>query len=145
MRLRSFIIAVTAIAVVTVTGCSSSSKSSSGTTTTLRTVCTELSDLKASVAALTNPQVLTEGKNGIQAALDAVKADLDRVAAAAGANYKPQVDAVKSSVSDLQTAVDNLGNGNPPTNIQAVGTAIASVGATAATLITALQAGCPST
>ena len=31
MRLRSFIIAVTVIAVVTVTGCSSSSKSSSGT------------------------------------------------------------------------------------------------------------------
>ena len=145
MRLKSFIIAATVIAVVTVTGCSSSSKSSSATTTTLRTVCTELADLKGSVAALTNPQVLTEGKDGIQAALDAVKADLDRVAAAAGAKYKTQVDTVKSSVNDLQTAVDNLGNGNATTNIQAVGTAIASVNATAATLITALQAGCPST
>ncbi len=144
MRLKSFI-AGTAIAVVAVTGCGSSSKSSSGTTTTVVSVCAARADLRTSVAALANPQLLTGGKAGIQTALDAVKTNLNSVASAARASSKPQVDAVKSSVNDLQTAVGNLGNGNATTNLQAVGTAIASVGSTTATLVTALQAGCPST
>ena len=109
-----------------------------------QSVCTARSDLKSSVTALTNPALLTGGKAGIQAALDTVKTNLDAVASSAKSVYTPQVDAVKSAVNDLETALSKFGSGSLTSNLQAAGTAIASVGTTAAALIATLQAECPS-
>ncbi len=146
MKLRS-LIAVGAMAAMAVAGCSSSSKSSSSTSTTAAAgkaaVCTARASLKDSVQALANPAVLTGGKSGVQSALDTVKTNLDAVSSAAGDTYKPQVEAVKSAVSGLQTAVSNIGSGSPTQTLQAVGTAITKVGTTSATLVTTLKTACP--
>ena len=99
---------------------------------------------KDSVAALANPVLLAGGKAGIQSALDTVKTNLDAVGTSAGQVYKPKVDAMKSAVNDLETAVSNIGSGSPTQTLQAVGTAIAKVGTTSAALVTTLKTACPS-
>jgi archaellin len=150
MQVKVLVAACAIVAMIGV-GCSSSSKSSStssNTTTTVGSgkepVCVARANLKKSVTALADPSLLTSGKSGIQSALDTVKTDLDAVATSAGDVYKPDADAVRSAVDDLQTAVSNLGDGSATQNLQAVGTAITKVGSTAATLISSLQAACPS-
>jgi hypothetical protein len=100
--------------------------------------------LKSSVTALADPALLTGGKAGIRAALDSVKTNLDGVASSAKGVYEAKVDAVKSAVNDLQTALGNLGNGSATSNLRAVGTAIANIGTTAAALVSMLEVECPS-
>jgi hypothetical protein len=147
MRLK-LLVATSVIAAVGIVGCSSTSSSSRSSTTTTavsskQAVCVARDNLKSSVAALASPSLLTGGKAGIQSALNTVKTNLDAVASEAGTVYKPQVDAVKTAVSDLQTALSNLGSGSTTNNLQAAGTAIANIGTTAETLITTLQTECP--
>jgi hypothetical protein len=84
------------------------------------------------VTALTNPSLLTGGKAGIQSAVATLKTNLDEVASTVQSRYKPQVDAAKSALSELEKAVGKLGNGSVTSNLQTVGTAIADVGTTAA-------------
>jgi hypothetical protein len=135
-----------AIAVIALTGCSSSKSSSSSTTVASgkQAVCSARANLKQSVGALADPALLTGGKAGIQSALDTVKKNLDAVSSSAQQVYKPQVDAVKSAVSDLESAVSKIGSGSPTQTLQAVGTAITKVGSTSATLVTTLKTACPS-
>ena len=147
-----------AIAAVALAGCSSSSKSgaSSADTTTATTatvttvasakqpVCAARVSLKQSVAALANPALLAGGKSAIQPVLDTVKTNLAAVSNSAGAVYKPQVDEVDTAVSELETALSKLGNGNTSQDVKDVATAIAKVSSTATTLVTTLQAVCPS-
>ena len=138
------LVALSAIAaIVVMPGCSSSSKSSTTTTIGKQAVCAARTNLQQSVTALANASLLTSGKSAIQAALDKVKTNLDAVSSSAQQVYKPQVDAAKSAVSDLETAVSNLGGGNLTQNLQAVGNAITNVGSTADTLFTTLQTACP--
>jgi hypothetical protein len=143
--------AVFAMTAVAVTGCSSSSKpsssSSSGTTTVAsgkQPVCAARANFKESVAALATPSLLTGGKAAIQSALGTVKDNLAAVASSADAVYQPQVDAVKSAVNDVTTALSEFGNGNVTQNVQALGTAITNVGSTSAALVARLKASCPS-
>ena len=148
MKLRS-IVALSALTAIALAGCSSSSKSNASDTTTTvasgkQEVCAARADLKQSVTALADPALLTGGKAGIQSALDTVKTNLDAVSTAAQESYKPQVDAVKSAVGDLETAVSQIGNGSPSQTLQDVGSAITKVGSTSAALATSLKAACPS-
>jgi hypothetical protein len=147
MRMSS-VVAVAAIAATAIAGCSSSSKSSAGTTTTIasgkQSVCTARDTLKQSVTALANPALLTGGKAAIQSALDTVKTNLDAVGSSANQVYKPQVDAMKSAINDLETAVSNIGSGSPSQTLQDVGAAITKVGTTSAALVTTLKTACRS-
>lgn len=147
VKLRSFVAAI-AFGAIAVAGCSSTSSPSATSETTAasakQAVCTARTNLKASVTALASPALLTGGKAGIQAALDTVKTNLDAVASSAKSDYKPQVDAVQSAVNDLQTALGHLGSGSATSNLEAIGTAIASVGTTGAAFVSMLKAECPS-
>ncbi|MGZ4690045.1 MAG: hypothetical protein ACXVJW_10195 [Acidimicrobiia bacterium] len=146
MKLRS-IVAVTSLCCLAVllVGCSSDSKSSSTTTTTPKdAVCADKSALESSVKALTNPDLLTSGTSSIKTAVKKVKTNLDALRQSVKADLKPQVDAVKSALDQLQAAVDNVGSGSLTENLQAIGDAISKVGATAGDLESALQSRCPS-
>jgi hypothetical protein len=107
-------------------------------------VCEARDQLKTSLAALTNPALLLGGTAGIQAAVKQVQTDLDAVAAAGKQDYAPQVTAVQKALTQLETAVTNLGNGGGTENLTAVGTAIAATGTAAGALFTQLQTGCQS-
>jgi hypothetical protein len=137
-------VAATSVALVLV-GCSDDDNSGSSTTTSPKqAVCSARSELRQSLEALMDPSLLSEGKSGIQSALDDVEQDLDALGSAAKDAYKPQVDDVKSSIDQLQDAVGSLGDGTVTEGLQNVGNAIADVGTTTGTLIGDLETECPS-
>ena len=128
-------------------GCGTDSDSTSSTTTTeagKEAVCTARDDLKQSITGLGDLSVPAEGKSGVQAALDDVSTSFEDLEAAAADAYKPQTDAVKAALEDLEAAVGNLGQGDLGQEAQDVGTAIAKVTDTTATLFTTLDEECPS-
>ena len=123
------------------------SDSKSNTTTTeagKAAVCTARDGLEQSVSDLGDLSLREAGKKGVQAALDDVNTSFDELEAAASDAYKPQIDAVKQALDDLQTAIGNLGGGDLGQEVQDVGTAIGDVTDSTATLFTALDEECPS-
>ena len=82
--------------------------------------------LKTSLAALTNPSLLKGATSGIKAALSQVQNDLNALEPAANGNYQPQVDAVQTSLQQLQAGAGNMGSGQVAQNLPAVGSAKAN-------------------
>ena len=82
--------------------------------------------LKTSLAALTNPSLLKGATSGIKAALSQVQNDLNALKAAANGNYQPQVDAVRTSLQQLEAGAGNMGHGQFAQNLPAVGSAKAN-------------------
>jgi hypothetical protein len=134
---------------VVVTSCSSSFKSSRppGTATTIalqnETVCIARTNLKRSVATLASPSLLIRGKSAIQPELDRAKADLGTISNSARTVYRPQIDEVRSAITDLE-AVLSKPSGSKTQNMQEVGTTVTEIGSYTALLITTLLAECPS-
>ena len=116
---------------------------SSGTTADTSPVCQSVNALKSSITALTSPSTLTGGKSSIQAALDAVKTNVDNLPTTVKSGDKPKVEALQSSITDLQTAINSL-SGNGISGMTKVATAARNVATSAQALLTALEAGCPS-
>lgn len=141
------IVAGTAVACLAfgLAGCSSDSDSntSSATTTAKDAVCADKTALQNSVTDLSDLD-LTGGKSAVTSAVNQVKKNLDALRSSAKADLKPQVDDVKSALTDLQTAVGNFGDGSITDNLQAAGNAIAKVGTTSGDLFSSLSDECPS-
>ena len=126
---------------------SASSSASSGSTSYpagKEEICGARDQLKTSIDALTKPALLLGGTDAIKAAVTQVQTDVNAVVAAGKQDYAPQVNALQTSVESLQTAVGNLGSGSVATNMQAVGSAIATTGMAASDLFTQLKAACGS-
>jgi hypothetical protein len=153
--LRCAALGCAAVMAAALLGCSSTKSSSSSTTSPATTapspttypagkeqVCQARDQLKTSVSALTDPALLTKGASAITAAVSQVQTDLESLKAAARQDYQPQIDALQASLSDLQTAAGNLGNGNIAQNLTTVGTAIAAVGTDASALFNELKTTC---
>ena len=158
---RKLIVALVAVAAVALGGCSSTSKTSSSATTVAGSattvagsattypagkeqVCQARDQLKSSVEALTKPSLLMGGTSSIKAAVTKVQDNLSSLKSAAKTDYKPQVEAVQTSVKDLQTTVSDHSNKSVSQNLQDIGTAIANVGTTSSELFTQLKTSCGS-
>ena len=162
--LRAVVILGAAVVAMATVGCSSTSNhagtvsssapsSSSSSTATgssgsatypaaKQQLCQARDQLKTSVQALTKASLLVGGTTAIKAAVDKVQTDLTDLKAAAQQTYGPQVDAMQTALTQLETAVGTLGTGSATQNLQAVGTAIAPVGTTSADLFTTLKSAC---
>ncbi len=78
-------------------------------------VCAAAAELKASLTDLRNSNVLETGTSGLQANVDAVKDDVRSLANSAGDTIRPSVDALRSALGDLETAIRNVvANGVSP-------------------------------
>ncbi len=141
------IVSGTAVAVLAlgVAGCSSDSGSSSSTTTSAQTaVCKDKSSLQQSVKDLTNLDLTSAGEGKIQSDAKDVQKNLDALGKSVKADLKPEVDALKQAVQDLQDALKNFGDQSITQSIQDTGSAISKVGSTSADLATALDKQCKS-
>jgi hypothetical protein len=107
-------------------------------------VCQARDRLKSSMAALTDPSLLTGGAGAIKSAVTKVQSDLTALANAAKSDYKPQIDALQTALNQLQTAVGKLGTGNPAQNVPAVAIQLVNVKTAANDLFSKLQADCGS-
>jgi len=119
--------------VTTATG-STSAPTTSGATSG---ACADREALRKDVAALANVDIVAQGTNGITTAIDAVKADLEKVKASAGSNLKPQVQAVQDAVAATETGLQNLGQGGAAQ----LTTALTSLSTATTALLTTLSGG----
>jgi len=147
MRLKPMIacIVIAVVAPAALAACGSGSKSSTSSSTSgsgKDAVCTARDDLKQSMTDLADPSLLTGGKSGIESAVNKVQGNVDALESAAKSDYKPQVDAVKSSFDEVKTAVADLGNGQLGDNLQQIGDAINKLGTSLSSLYDTLAAKC---
>ena len=147
MKLRSTLtcIAIAALAPAALAACGSDTKSSSSSSSSDSSkdaVCTARDDLQQSVTDLADLSSLTGGKSEIESSVNKIQDDVDALESAAKSAYKPQVDAVKASFDDLETALGNVGNGRLSDNLQEIGDAISNVGTSTSSLYDALTAKC---
>jgi|tagenome__1003787_1003787.scaffolds.fasta_scaffold19996445_2 hypothetical protein len=137
--------AVVALA-LTVAGCGSDSdadSSSSTTTSAQSAVCKDKTELQNSVKRLTNLDLATAGEGKIDSDAQDVKDNLDALGKSVKANLKPEVEALKSAVQDLEDAVKGFGDQSISQSIQDAGSAISKVGSTSADLARKLNDQCP--
>ena len=107
-------------------------------------LCQARDQLKISITALNNPALLTAGTDGIKTALQQVQTSLTALVAAGKQDYQPQIDAVQTSLKDVETAVGKLGNGGGAQNLLAVGSAVSATGTSTSALFKELTAACGS-
>jgi hypothetical protein len=138
---------VAATALITAAGACGGDNSSSVVTTPVTTsatsttasggaaLCAARDSLKSSIDELRSVDVIKNGTSALQAALTKVKDNLQAVKAAAGADLQPQVTALQNAVTELGTAIANVGS----VGVAGVGTAARDVATTGSTLLTSLN------
>jgi hypothetical protein len=99
--------------------------------------CADREALRASVAALTDVDVVAEGTNGLTAAVDAVKSDLEKVRGSAGSEVAPQVQAVQDAIGATEAGLDNLGEGGAAE----VSAGLSALSTATTTLLASLEGG----
>ena len=100
-------------------------------------------DLKASLTALAGVDVRKNGVDSLTSALADVATSLDAAVASATAELKPDLDAVKSALTALQSAAAGLTEDNFADKRSAIGAALAQLGTATAALASTVSKDCP--
>ncbi len=96
MRTRSGLVALALTAAVT--GCGS-------TTASKPAYCTNVANLKASIKALPNTNVVQNGVSALEASVNKVKTDAEAVVSSAKSEFSGETTALKTAVDTLSTTV----------------------------------------
>jgi hypothetical protein len=140
------LLAATAVAVLalTVAGCGSDDDSGSGSSTSSgqQAVCQDKAALEDSVRALSDLDLATAGEGKIESDAKEVQKNLDALGESVKADLKPEVDALKAAVQDLDDAIKGFGDQSISQSLQDTGSAISKVGSTSADLARKLDARC---
>lgn len=120
------LLAAAGLAVVLVAGCGDDDEKSAQ-----ETYCEAGESLEASVTALASLDLVAEGTDGLESALDTVEDDVDDLGDSANDAAADEVDALQQSVDDLESALSDLGGEITGENATAVGAAVQAVGAAA--------------
>jgi len=126
-------------------GSGSGSDSTASTTTTARdATCAAKDKLQSSLEDLTNPAVLTEGKDGVTDALDEVRTSADTLGEQVQADLQPQVQDVRNALDRLQSDIQELGDRSISDSITKISDDISAVGTAVGTLADSLKQRCRS-
>lgn len=99
--------------------------------------CADRDALRDSIGALADVDVVADGTNGLTAAIDDVSDDLAAVRESAGDDMQPEVDAVRSALDDVQTAVSN----GPTDDLEGTADALSTLASSTSDLLDALDTG----
>ena len=80
--------------------------------------CSDRQALQTSVDDLKNVDVIESGKSGLTDAVDEVKKNAEALKDSASDEFKPDVDALTSAISELGDAVKNIGSGDGVSGVQ---------------------------
>jgi hypothetical protein len=116
-------------------GCGSSSSSKPS-------YCAQQEELKKSVKALGEVNVVSGGTNAITAALTKVESDAKGLLAATKSEFPTQTQALESSISELSKAVQGLSGSSSATAIAAIPAAVVAVGSAVSQLASATSSKC---
>ncbi len=134
--------ALAALLILPLLAACSSSSSSSATATP--SVCDQKDAVQQSLTDLANTDVVNTGTDGLTAAIDNVKTDLDQLKTSAQADLQPQIDSLENAASDAKDTLSNLGNdASVNQKIDAVQQAITGVVSASNDLVDNLQSKCP--
>jgi hypothetical protein len=125
---RVVVVCVALTAVVASCGGDDDDDSSSAATTTTASVCADREALQTSVDSLQDVDLVAEGTNGVNAAIDGVQEDLTALQTSAGAELQPEVQAVQDDIDELKTAAENLDSGGAADAAAAVSGVVSSAG-----------------
>ena len=148
---RRFLIALAAALTVGAGGCASSGSGSSAASSTTASsaaassgaaVCQPADDLRTSVTALQQVDVVKQGTVAVQQAFDQVKTDLTDVADAAGAQLTTKVAPVQADAAAVQVAVDAAKAAPNAQTLGALGAAVRKLVQDAQTLLTSVGSSC---
>jgi hypothetical protein len=154
---RRILIAVAAALTVGVGGCASSGSGSSaassggGSSSTTASsaaassgaaLCDTAGDLRTSVTALQQVDVVKQGTTAVQQAFDQVKTDLSSLADAAGAQVKAKVAPVQADAAAVQVAVDAAKAAPNGQTLGALAAAVRKLVQDAQTLLTSVGSSC---
>lgn len=138
---------------LTLAGCSSSSEDSATTPTAPATVsasptgstaaiCADAEATKASLKGIVDVNVLQDGTDALKSNFATFKSDAETLIASAQTQFAPETDAVKASISDLQTAIGNVKDSPSVAEVAALAPALASIKSTTQALLDAVDAAC---
>ena len=119
----------------------SSAKPTAASKTNKTELCQARNQLQTSVKSLKS-SIKSRNVSGIKTSAKSVQSDFNNVKKAAKGTYKPQIEAVQSSLNKLKTAVGKLGNGHVRENLTAVRTTGGAVGTSVQNLVTTLKTSC---
>jgi hypothetical protein len=139
-----YLIAVAA-ALLLLTACSSSGGSGSPSTSEAGTaqLCADAAALRSSLASLKNIDILAVGGNGVSSALADVQAKASALASHKS-SFQPQIDALKSAITQLTNTLQDLPTGSIATKATTIGSQLAAVGVAGQSLASAVTTACPS-
>lgn len=126
-----------ATSAVETTASAAGSTASESSTAVSGDVCADREALRSSVADLTDVDLVAEGTNGVEPAVEAVKEDLAALRSSAESELEPEVQAVEDAVDELETAVADLGSGGAAE----AATAVSDLAEAASTLLDELDQG----
>jgi hypothetical protein len=110
---RPSVVVLTFVVLGTLAACGDDDDSSSATTAAPTTtsaeeaLCADREELTTAVQGLTDLDIVASGTDGLQAALTDVKDSLSGLKESASDNFQPEVEAVESSIQDLETAISD--------------------------------------
>src|ERR1700712_399952 len=107
-------------------------------------VCAARDQIKTSITALASPSMLTGGTAGIKTAVGNVESAVKAFAAAGKQDYQPEVTALQTSLTQVQTALGTAGSGGGAPNLEGIISGISAVGVAAGSLLTKLKTDCGS-
>ena len=105
-------------------------------------VCESRDELRTSVTALGDVDILSDGTNGLEAAADDVRSALDGLGQSAEDEFGDEVDAVQAALGDLGDALRSFGDQPRSEAVSAVSDAATQLRDTATTLGDELQNAC---
>jgi len=116
--------------------CSDSKGDTKSTTTTTVSFCDDRDALRTSVDKLKNVNVVEDGTSALNSAVSEVGQAVDALAKSGKSEIQPQVDAVKSSLSKLESAIGDASS----SGLAPVATAAGEVATAAGKLVTEVEA-----
>jgi hypothetical protein len=136
------------------TGCTSSSSgkstnpattsaTTSATTANAAAVCADYDALKTSLANLATLNVVSAGRDGLQAALSDVASKLATLKSSSQQQFAPQIDQLQNAIDQLKNTVSNLSSGNLAGSAKTIATQIAAVVTAGRNLGSAVSSTCP--
>lgn len=105
-------------------------------------VCTDADAARASFQELTGTEILQEGTNTFRERYTAFQTSVDALLVSAQSEFTPEVDAVKASLTALQSALAGLTDSPSLADAAAVKDALAPVGDSLADLTDAVSGAC---
>jgi len=123
-RPRRVLASVALVGLLAVFGCGSDDSEPSAE----EQFCSASDDLRASVSALTELDLLAEGTDGVGSALDEIEAAAGELTDSAPAAAEEEVTALETAVDGLGTALSDLGGDLSVDNLSGVSDAVGDVG-----------------